>query len=32
MIDKDGKVFGYVPGQMTKDIMENVVSQTMNAK
>ncbi|WFR59924.1 cytochrome c biogenesis protein CcdA [Anaerocolumna sp. AGMB13025] len=29
MIDKDGNVFGYVPGKMTKDIMKNVIDQTL---
>jgi cytochrome c-type biogenesis protein len=29
MIDKEGNVFGYVPGKMTKDIMKNVIDQTL---
>lgn len=28
MIDKDGNVYGYVPGQITKDIMKNIIEQT----
>lgn len=28
MIDKDGNVFGYVPGQITKDIMKSIIEQT----
>lgn len=32
MIDKNGKVFGYVPGQLTADIMESIVQQTMSGK
>lgn len=31
MIDKEGNVFGYVPGMMTKDIMVNVINQTLDA-
>lgn len=30
MIDKDGNVYGYVPGQITKDIMKNIIEQTAN--
>ena len=30
MIDKDGNVYGYVPGQMTEDIMRNIIDQTLN--
>lgn len=29
MIDRDGNVFGYVPGQLTKDMMESIIKQTM---
>ena len=29
MIDKDGNIFGYVSGQLTKDIMKSIISQTM---
>jgi len=28
MINKDGNVVGYIPGMMTKDIMESVIEQT----
>lgn len=31
MIDKEGKVFGYVPGMMTKDIMINAINQTLES-
>ena len=30
MIDKEGNIFGYVPGMMTKDIMVNIIDQTKN--
>lgn len=30
MIDRDGNVYGYVPGQMTEDIMRSVIEQTLN--
>lgn len=29
MIDREGNIFGYVPGSMTKDIMEDVIRQTL---
>ena len=29
MIDREGNIFGYVPGGMTKDIMEDVIRQTL---
>ncbi len=29
MIDKDGNVYGYVPGQMTEDIMRSIIDQTV---
>lgn len=29
MIDKDGNVFGYAPGMLTADVMNNIVEQTM---
>lgn len=32
MIDKDGNVFGYVSGQLTKDIMSSIITQTMEGK
>ena len=31
MIDKEGNIFGYVPGKMTKDIMINIINQTLEA-
>lgn len=31
MIDKNGNIYGYVPGMMTKDIMINVIEQTLKA-
>ncbi len=31
MIDANGNVFGYVPGMMTYDIMENIIQQTVDA-
>jgi cytochrome c-type biogenesis protein len=30
MIDKDGNVFGYVSGQLTKDIMVSIIQQTVD--
>lgn len=30
MIDKDGNVFGYVTGTLTKDVMRSIVRQTMD--
>ena len=30
MIDREGNVYGYVPGQMTEDIMRSVIEQTLN--
>ena len=29
MIDREGNIFGYVPGSMTKDIMDDVIRQTL---
>lgn len=29
MIDKDGYIYGYVPGQMTEDIMRSIIQQTL---
>lgn len=29
MIDKDGNVYGYVPGQMTENIMRSIIDQTL---
>ena len=31
MIDKDGNVYGYVTGQITKDIMQSIIEQTANS-
>lgn len=31
MIDRDGNIFGYVPGSMTKDIMEDIIRQTLDS-
>lgn len=30
MIDKDGNVYGYVAGQITKAIMQDIIEQTVN--
>lgn len=32
MIDTEGNVFGYVSGTLTKDIMEDIIRQTMEGK
>lgn len=32
MIDREGNVFGYVPGMLTADIMESIVRQTLEGK
>ena len=31
IIDKEGNVVGYVPGMMTRDIMENVIQEGLSA-
>lgn len=31
MIDTQGNVYGYVSGQITKDIMDSIIKQTMNS-
>ena len=31
MIDRDGNVYGYVPGAMTKEVMEDIIRQTQQA-
>ena len=31
MIDKEGNVFGYVPGMMSKDIMVSIIEQTLES-
>ena len=30
MIDKDGKIFGYISGMLTPDMMDSIVEQTMS--
>ncbi len=32
MIDKDGNVFGYIPGQLSEEIMRDIISQTINGE
>lgn len=32
MIDKDGNIFGYVQGMMTKDVMRDIINQTLAGK
>ncbi len=32
MITKEGKIYGYVSGQLTEDIMRDIINQTLNAK
>ncbi|MDO4267746.1 MAG: cytochrome c biogenesis protein CcdA [Eubacteriales bacterium] len=32
MIDRDGNVFGYVPGMLSADMMESIVEQTISGK
>ena len=32
MIDRNGNIFGYAPSALTKDIMENIVKQTMEGE
>lgn len=32
MIDRDGNVFGYVTGQLTEEIMRDIIRQTMEGK
>lgn len=32
MIDKEGNVYGYVPGQMTEDIMRSIIEQTLGKR
>ena len=29
MIDREGNIFGYVNGMLTKDMMENIIQQTI---
>lgn len=32
MIDKDGNVFGYIPGQLSEETMRDIIRQTMDGK
>ncbi len=32
MIDKDGNVFGYISGQLSEEIMRDIIQQTMDGK
>ncbi len=32
MIDRDGNIFGYISGQLTMDMMESIIRQTMEGK
>lgn len=32
MIDKDGNVFGYIPGQLSEETMRDIISQTVDGK
>lgn len=32
MFDKEGNVYGYVPGQLTEDIMRSIIEQTLNGQ
>lgn len=32
MIDRDGNVFGYISGQLTMEMMESIIRQTMEGK
>ena len=31
MTDKEGNIYGYAPGMLTKDIMKNIIEQTLNS-
>jgi cytochrome c-type biogenesis protein len=31
LIDKEGNISGYAPGMLTKDMMDNVIEQTLNS-
>lgn len=31
MIDKEGNIFGYVPGMLTQDMMKNIIQQTIDS-
>ena len=32
MFTKEGKVFGYLSGQLSEDIMRNIIAQTISGK
>ena len=32
MIDRDGNVFGYISGQLSLEMMEDIVAQTLEGK
>ena len=32
MIDRQGNIFGYVPGMLSRSMMESIVKQTMEGK
>jgi len=32
MIDKDGKIYGYTVGALNKDIMKQIIGQTLESK
>ena len=32
MIDRDGNVFGYASGQLSYDMMKDIITQTMEGK
>ena len=32
MIDREGNIFGYVSGQLSYDMMESIVRQTMEGR
>lgn len=32
MIDKDGKVFGYVTGMLTREQMDSIIQKTKDSK
>jgi hypothetical protein len=32
MIDRDGNVFGYASGQLSKDMMQSIINQTLKGE
>ena len=32
MIDRDGNIFGYISGQLTEDMMRDIIRQTMEGR